>query len=109
MKRSLSTHWPRSSAGRMVFSTWSARAAANSSASASIDQRPSSPSSSSLRIAFGAFAAAGLAGGHAVEAARSQRLAQRAELGRLADPLPAFEADESARLASALTPSRAAT
>ena len=46
---------------------------------------------------LGAGAAAGLAGLDHLEAAAAQRLGQRLQLGRLADPLPAFEGDEAAR------------
>ena len=90
----------RSSAGRMVFSTWSARAAANSSASDSGAQRTSSPVSSSSRIA----SAPSLPPGsrvttHSMPRSR-QRGLERLQLGRLADPFPAFEGDEAPRLRS---------
>ena len=85
-----------SSAGRMVRATWSARAAANSSASVSGVQRSTSPCSSRPRIASRPGAAARLAGVDDVDAARPQRCGQRRQLGRFADPLPAFERDEAA-------------
>ena len=51
-----------------------------------------------------AFAAARLARDDQVDSPPLQRLGQRGDLGRLADPLPAFEGDEAPR---ALTPCRA--
>ena len=54
-----------------------------------------------MRIASAPGASAGLARHDHLDAARPQRLGQRVELGRLADPFPAFEADEPPPVISA--------
>ena len=86
----------------MTLSTWSARAAANSSASACAPQRSSDPVSSSSRIRFGAFAAARLTRLDDVDAVGTDGVGEGDDLGRLADPLPAFEADEFPAVAHAI-------
>ncbi len=86
---------PAASAGWMVFSRWSRRAAVNSSISVSGDQRSGSPVSKSARIS----SAPGLPPGSRVSTtsapcARSV-FGEAARLGGFARPVDAFKGDET--------------
>jgi hypothetical protein len=93
-KRSVITTSPRASAGRMVFSRWSRRAAVKSRISVSGDQRSGSPSSTRRRISSAPGAAAGFAGQGDACGPGAQGFGQKPGLRGFAGTVDAFEADE---------------
>ena len=80
----------------MVLSTWSIRAALNSSASPTAPKRAAAPERMTSRKRLGARRAARLAGENDGEPELAQTPGEPARLHRLAGALPAFERDEPA-------------